>query len=113
MSETAGAIALRLFCDCFVSERDSGQFLEHRMFSDAARGDDTLSIIELHKMLAEKLAFTEADIAAVKIDHSGDSVVDEYEFVSPHRLHIEIDSCILCQRSCSLRSIRLLGTKLG
>ena len=53
---------------------------QRRLFSDAARGDDTLSITELHKMLADKLFFTEEDIAAVKIDHAADSIIDEYEF---------------------------------
>ena len=51
---------------------------QRRLFSDAARGDDTLTITELHKLLKEKLYFTDDDIAKVQIDHSGDSFVDEY-----------------------------------
>eukprot|EP01046_Picozoa_sp_COSAG06_P032913 COSAG06_NODE_3323_length_5506_cov_2.109118_3_plen_86_part_00 len=31
---------------------------QRRLFSDAARGDDSLSITELHKLLKEKLFFT-------------------------------------------------------
>ena len=53
---------------------------QRRMFSDAARGDDTLSITELHRLLADKLFFTDKDIAALQIDHTGDGTIDEYEF---------------------------------
>jgi hypothetical protein len=51
---------------------------QRRLFSDAARGDDTLSIPELHKLLKEKLYFTDDAIAKLTIDHSGDKFVDEY-----------------------------------
>jgi CRP-like cAMP-binding protein len=59
---------------------------QKRLFNDTARGDDTISILELKKMLAEKLFFTPEDIAkeVPRIDTSGDNVVDEYEFVSRH-----------------------------
>ena len=55
---------------------------QRRLFNDAARGDDTLTVRELHKMLKEKLYFTQEEIDEVKMDFSGDDLIDEYEFVS-------------------------------
>lgn len=58
---------------------------QRRLFNDAARGDDSLSIQDMHKLLTEKLFFSEKDLKTVQIDHSGDSI-DEFEFVRIHWL---------------------------